>query len=219
MAMRCNILILAAMAAVSATAAWAQDETVVASSHKAPLPQASDAAAPAATAVTPARPAGDKDQTIAWLNTASQGSLDSRAAAAADPAPAKNGALGLVHGSAGVSVGTGGYRSAYASAVMPVGENGLLGIAVSHTDCGKSGFGCGYNGYGYGGYGYGHHLRGRGGSSDSVALSYMSGGGNDTTTPDGCAPGFRDASGRYIEPMWVTHMRGANDACDAGQQP
>ncbi|MEI9905707.1 MAG: hypothetical protein WDN06_18565 [Asticcacaulis sp.] len=43
-------------------------------------------------------------------------------------------ARSLVHGSAGVSVGTGGYRSAYVSAVMPVGDNGMLGIAYSQTD-------------------------------------------------------------------------------------
>ncbi len=121
-----------------------------------------------------------------------------------------------IHGSMGVSVGTGGYRSAYASALIPVGENTTVGVAVSKTDFGKRGVVYadpyyGY-GYGYGGYGYG---RLRGGSQQSVALSVMSGmGGRSSDTPEGCAPGFRDG-GRYVEPLWVEGLRDGAHPCSA----
>jgi hypothetical protein len=126
-----------------------------------------------------------------------------------------------IHGSMGVSVGTGGYRSAYASALIPVGENTTVGIAVSKTDFGKRGgfyadpyYGDGYYGGGYGGYGYGRGY-GRGGSQQSVALSVMSGvGGRGADTPEGCAPGFRDG-GRYVEPLWVEGLRDGAHPCSA----
>jgi hypothetical protein len=112
-----------------------------------------------------------------------------------------------IHGEMGVSVGTGGYRSGYVSSLIPIGESSTLGIAVSQTDFGKHG-GYGYGGYGggygYGGYGYGR----RGGTAQSVALSLdMRGGSGKSDTPEGCAPGFRDGD-RYVEPVWVTEMRG-----------
>lgn len=129
-----------------------------------------------------------------------------------------------VHGSMGVSVGTGGYRSVYATGLFPVGENTTVGIAVSKTDFGKHGgyyadpyYGGGYYGGGYGsGYGYGPgYGRARGGSRQSVALSVMSGGpGRGDSTPDGCAPGFRDG-GRYVEPLWVEGLRDGAHPCSA----
>lgn len=130
-----------------------------------------------------------------------------------------------VHGSMGVSVGTGGYRSVYATGLFPVGENTTVGIAVSKTDFGKNGgfyadpyYGGGYYGGGYygGGYGYGPgYGRVRGGSQQSVALSVMSGvGGRSAETPDGCAPGFRDG-GRYVEPLWVEGLRDGAHPCSA----
>ncbi|MDI7775102.1 hypothetical protein [Asticcacaulis sp. EMRT-3] len=126
-------------------------------------------------------------------------------------------ALSLVHGSAGVSIGTGGYRSAYATAVMPVGDNGILGLAVSQTDYGKNS-GYGYGGYGYGDYGYGGYGRygygRRTGTSTSAAVMLdLSHNRNSATTPEGCAPGFRDGD-RYIEPLWVTRLRGS-DSCES----
>lgn len=118
-----------------------------------------------------------------------------------------------VHGEMGVSVGTGGYRSGYVSSLIPIGERSTLGVAVSKTDFGKHGGGYGYGGYG-GGYGYdggyGHGWGPRGGTSQSLALSLdVRGGGkrSRSDTPDGCAPGFRDGD-RYVEPVWVTQMRG-----------
>ncbi|MBO9544092.1 hypothetical protein [Caulobacter sp.] len=129
-----------------------------------------------------------------------------------------------VHGSMGVSVGTGGYRSGYASALIPVGESTTVGIAVSKTDFGKRGgyyadpyYGGGgyYGGFGTG-YGYGPgYGRTRGGSQQSVALSVMTGNASRSgDAPDGCAPGFRDG-GRYVEPLWVDGMRDGAHPCSA----
>jgi hypothetical protein len=123
----------------------------------------------------------------------------------------------------GVSVGTGGYRSGYVSSLIPIGETGTLGVAVSKTDFGKHG-GYGYggygSGYGYGG-GYGYGWGPRGGSSQSLALSLdMRGGGKraKSDTPEGCAPGFRDGD-RYVEPVWVTEMRGDKSCTAAAERP
>lgn len=132
-----------------------------------------------------------------------------------------------VHGEMGVSVGTGGYRSGYVSSLIPIGETGTLGVAVSQTDFGKHG-GYGYGGYGgygggYGGYGYGdgYGWGRRGGTSQSLALSLdMRGGGgrSKSDTPEGCAPGFRDGE-RYVEPVWVTQMRGDKSCAAATDRP
>jgi hypothetical protein len=92
-----------------------------------------------------------------------------------------------IHGSAGFSVGSGGYRSAYASALMPVGENTTVGVAVSKTDYGKRGaYLDPYYGYG-GGYGYGGPWQ-RGGESQSLALSVMTGSDGVMAT---CRPAAR----------------------------
>lgn len=110
-----------------------------------------------------------------------------------------------VHGSASVSVGTGGYRSASVSTVLPVGDNGWLGLAYSQTDFGENGgyplmYDIGY-GYGYGadyGYGRGHYGRGmRGGKSQSFALSYEAGGSGEEVSS--CSSAFRD---RYDDPVF-----------------
>jgi len=88
-----------------------------------------------------------------------------------------------VHGEVGVSVGTGGYRSAYAISALPVGKTGTLTVAVGETRFGRNG------GYGYGRYG-------AGGTRQSLGLSFdMSGSdpGNDRCRPrsgglDGAEP-------------------------------
>ena len=56
-----------------------------------------------------------------------------------------------IHGEVGASVGSGGYRSGYVSAVIPVGKTGTVAIAVSDTKFGRHG-GPGWGG-GYGAYG------------------------------------------------------------------
>lgn len=92
-----------------------------------------------------------------------------------------------LHGEAGVSIGTGGYKSAYVATLIPVGETGTLGLAYSQTDHGKNGYVYGDPyGYGYGpgygrygasaydpyGYGYGRgYGYARGGTSKSLSIS------------------------------------------------
>ncbi|MDV6329905.1 hypothetical protein [Asticcacaulis sp. 201] len=205
----------------------ADDEVVVAASRPAKLPTEAEVAKAKADAdakaATTAKPASTQDQVIARLAAAPR--IDRSGADAVNSSGTSSGArvpngdktgLSQIHGSAGVSIGTGGYRSAYVTSVIPVGETGLLGIAVSQTDYGKNGgyYGYGYDGYGYGGYGYGgygrdgYRMARRGGTSQSFGLSLdMTGRGRaNADTPEGCAPGFRDG-GRYIEPVWVTQMR------------
>jgi hypothetical protein len=44
------------------------------------------------------------------------------------------------------------------------------------------------------------------------------GGRSKSDTPDGCAPGFRDGE-RYVEPVWVTQMRGDKSCAAATDRP
>lgn len=74
------------------------------------------------------------------------------AAAEADRPPLEDGPR-KIHGEVSLSVGTGGYRSGYATAQIPLGESGTLGLAYGQTDYGENG------GYYYGGPG-GPCLRG-----------------------------------------------------------
>lgn len=211
-----------ALGAAAARAAPADDE-VIATAQAKPSAQAltATAAAPTPAPATPAKPLTTQEQIAAFI--------------AANPAPQiEDGPRGIVpaardqdddrdadgkrkiHGSAGFSVGSGGYRSAYASALMPVGENTTVGVAVSKTDYGKRGaYLDPYYGYG-GGYGYGGPWR-RGGESQSLALSVMTGSGRGhSDVPAGCAPGFRDGS-RYVEPLWVQDMRADGRGCPASE--
>lgn len=112
-----------------------------------------------------------------------------------------------IHGGGGVSIGTGGYRSGYVYTLIPVGEDGTLGLAYSQTDYGKNGaYDWGdYDGYGYGGYGRGYARRGGTSRSASVMLDLSHDGA--ASADDRCAPGFRDGD-RTIEPLWVTKARG-----------
>jgi hypothetical protein len=171
-----------------------------------------------ADAARAAKPVTTQDQVAAWLAASPPIERVDNGPVGYSSGPADETAKRQVHGSMGVSVGTGGYRSAYASTLIPVGETGTLGIAVSQTDYGKHGRGYGY-GYGdpmgYGGYGgWGP----RGGRSQSVALSLDMTGGGKSGTPEGCAPGFRDGD-RYVEPVWVTQMRGDRACAAAADRP
>lgn len=105
----------------------------------------------------------------------------------ADSGPQKR----QIHSEAGVSIGTGGYKSAYVATLIPVGETGTLGLAYSQTDHGKNsylyadpygyGYGPGYgrygasaydDAYGYAPYGYGRgYGYARGGTSKSLSIS------------------------------------------------
>jgi hypothetical protein len=131
-----------------------------------------------------------------------------------------------VHGSAGVTIGSGGYRSAYVSTLIPIGETSTLGLAYSQTDHGNNAVFRPYDEYGYsgdyvGGYGRSWDPNGlnlgrpgrwsRGGKSQSVAIS-LAVGADRQRPPEGCAPAFR-ADGRYVEPLWATQMRGDQNPC------
>jgi len=212
------ILAVSLSVAAPALAAPAGDDEVIATAQAKPSAQVLTAA-PATTppaAVTTTAPAMTTQEQINAFLTANPAPQYDDGPRGLVPADRDEDGKRKVHGSMGVSVGTGGYRSAYASALFPVGENTTVGVAVSKTDFGKHGgfyadpyYG---GGYGYGGYGYG---RARGGSQQSVALSVMAGGpGRGDDTPEGCAPGFRDG-GRYVEPLWVEGLRDGAHPCGA----
>jgi hypothetical protein len=213
----------AALAGPVLAAPVTSDDEVIATAQAKPTAQALTATAPAAPPATPSRPMTTQEQIAAFITTSPGPELDDGPRGLV-PADRDEDGKRKVHGSMGVSVGTGGYRSAYASALFPVGENTTVGVAVSKTDFGKHGGGWyggdsyygGGNGGGYGygpGYGYG---RARGGERQSVALSVMSSGlgGRVDDAPEGCAPGFRDG-GRYVEPLWVDGMRDGAHPCTA----
>jgi hypothetical protein len=207
-------------AAAPAFAAPIGDDEVIATAQAKPTPEALKAAAQAAPAAVPAtaRPLTTQEQIAAFLAEAPAARYDDGSRGLL-PADRDEDGKRKVHGSMGVSVGTGGYRSVYASGLFPVGESTTVGVAVSKTDFGKHGgfYADPYHGggYGYGGYGYG---RPRGGSQQSVALSVMTGrAGKADDTPEGCAPGFR-AGGRYVEPLWVESMRDGAHPCDASSR-
>ena len=109
-----------------------------------------------------------------------------------------------VHGEASVSVGTGGYRAASVSALIPVGENGTVGIAYSQAQGGRGfGYGQGFGGPGFGGPGM------RGGQSQALGLSLDF---RDSKKADACAPAFYDGS-RPVGPVWASEARGGRSAC------
>lgn len=226
--MRPLLAILAASAALGAAAAayaGPADDEVIATAQAKPSAEALTAQAPATPAATPpVKTLTTQEQIAAFIAANPSPQIDEDHRGLLPPALSEdrdeNGKR-KVHGSMGVSVGTGGYRSVYATGLFPVGENTTVGIAVSKTDFGKHGgyyadpyYGGGYYGGGYGGYGYGRGY-GRGGSQQSVALSVMSGtGARSADTPEGCAPGFRDG-GRYVEPLWVEGLRDGAHPCSA----
>ncbi len=218
-ALSLRLLIALSLAAAVPCAALADtgDEVVVAAARTTKMPteaeQAKAKADATALAQSTAKPTVAPAQTIAWLNNAPR--VDHGEDSDVAPLRGNGEKTGgrTIHGSAGVSIGTGGYRSGYVSTEIPIGETGTLGLAYSQTDYGKNGY-YGFSPYGYGphGYGYGYGY-GRGGRSQSLAVSFRSDdsdGGPDT--PDGCAPGFR-YRGQYLEPLWVSHAQ-ADPPCD-----
>jgi hypothetical protein len=202
------VLLLAVPCAGMSDLAWAQDEVVASNARVKTLPTEADIAKTKTDASAAARPAVSQDMMIARLNAAAPVADRAAPAAYAAPQPEPDGKR-QVHGGAGVSIGTGGYRSGYVYSLIPVGDTGTLGIAYSDTNYGKNyvpygyGYGAYYPGYDYRPYGYGYGVRG--GRSQSLAISYS----NDETrergrgTPDGCGQDFRD-SDRYVGAQWQT---------------
>ena len=215
------LVILAALALASpalAQTATGDEQAVSTAAHRVDARAAAEAQAAPAVAASPSRILTTDEQIAEFLATSP--ALESR-----------DGLVGLgsaeqdtrrkIHGSAGVTVGTGGYRSAYVSTLIPIGEASTLGLAYSQTDHGKNAVFHPYDGYGYGhdasgydrggwngdsvGLGRPGHW-GRGGKQQSVAIS-LAVGGDRRGPPEGCAPAFR-AGDRYVEPLWATQMRG-----------
>lgn len=55
-----------------------------------------------------------------------------------------------IHGEVGMAIGTGGYRSAYISSVMPLGDNGTLALSIGQEKNAFRPYGYGFYGPGYG---------------------------------------------------------------------
>lgn len=55
-----------------------------------------------------------------------------------------------IHGEVGMAIGTGGYRSAYISSVMPLGDNGTLALSIGQEKNSFRPYGYGFYGPGYG---------------------------------------------------------------------
>lgn len=229
---RIFLALMAGSLAVAAPMAYAADgdEVVVSNSAATRLPTEAELAkakADAKARADAAQPVNTQAQVLAWLaGTPSVGHSDSEPSSdyAMQPGDDANGKR-KIHGSMGASIGTGGYSSVYATALIPVGDNATVGVAVSQTDYGNNRFYGGYGGYGH--YGYGHHGYGygdyggygrRGGTSTSVGLSFAtSGDGSTADVPEGCAPGFYNG-GRYIQPVWVSQLHG-DASCDNDELP
>ncbi|EGF89730.1 hypothetical protein ABI_41520 [Asticcacaulis biprosthecium C19] len=203
------------MALPCAALAQASDE-VVAAKARTKLPTQAEIAASGADD-TIAKPVTTDDQIIAWLNNAPKIEREGRGDGLWSDRDGEG--KRKIHGGAGVSIGTGGYRSGYVYTLIPVGDDGLLGLSYSQTDYGTNGnWGYGYDdypGYGYPGA-YGHRYGRGGATSQSFGLSLdMSDGARDASgTPRDCAPGFRVA-GAYTEPLWVRNLR-ADGGCLPG---
>ena len=226
--------LLAALAltapAMAQTVAGA-DEAVPTAAHRVDAKTAAEAEklqaaqAEAAAKAPPPKPLTTDEQIAAFLATSPAVGLEDGARGITrvddgEREPRK------IHGSAGVTVGTGGYRSAYVSTLIPIGETSTLGVAYSQTDHGNNvvyrpydgfGYGGGYAGYdGFGGGYDGLNLSrpgrwSRGGKSQSFAVS-LAVGGDRQRPPEGCAPAFR-AGDRFVEPLWATQMRGDQNPC------
>lgn len=158
---------------------------------------ASSARAEEAVATASATPAP-----AAELSTAAQ--IDQFIKSAPPPSLGDQGVDGItpgegrrqVHGEVAIAVGTGGYRSAYAMSLIPIGETGTLAIAVSESRNTR------FGGYGYGGYGgYGA------GDRQSIGLSYSSSGA--TTDPESACVGRRG-------PSWHDGRGRGPEACGLG---
>jgi hypothetical protein len=131
--------------------------------------------------------------------TAQSDSIDSQIAAWTQAPPGDAAAAGgvapprQIHGEAGVSVGSSGYRSGYVSADIPIGKDSDLGIAVGESEFKPKHFGT---------------IK-----DQSLAISLRIGNGGNSPPP-ACAGETLPVDGRYLEPLWVAHERGAQLARD-----
>lgn len=187
--------VLALMTALPVAAMAFEGEEVV-SSARAPLPSVVTTSEETQPDVAP-RPMTTEEQIAHWLATSparTERALD-------DDLWPEDRAPRRVHSQASVSVGTGGYSSAYVATQIPLGDKGWLGLSYAQTDHGdNSGYGWGYGGYGadYAPYSYngpGAYGRARGGQQQSFGVTIdLSGDSMDRT--DDCTPGRRSGGFR-----------------------
>ena len=57
-----------------------------------------------------------------------------------DPDQCRTGAQPQVHGEVGVSIGTGGYREVFGTAIYPLGDDGVAAVSLDFVDLGKRRF-------------------------------------------------------------------------------
>jgi hypothetical protein len=91
-----------------------------------------------------------------------------------------------IHGEAGVSIGSSGYRSGYVAADIPIGTDSSLGVAVSESQLKLK---------------HGPTLK-----NQSLAVSLRLG-GEGGPSPD-CGRSLR-VNNQNVEPLWVSNLRGA----------
>lgn len=194
------------------------DEAVATAAHRIDARTAAEAQAATGAATPTPRTVSTADQIAAFL--AASPAID-QDEGGVSLTPLDEETRRRIHGAFGVTVGTGGYRSAYVAAQIPIGESATLGLAYAQTDYGDSfvypglsdaihpgrGWSGGRESYGRWGRG------GRGGQQRSLAVS-LAVGGEGQGPPEGCAPAFR-VDGRYVEPLWVSRMRDDDGMCDS----
>jgi hypothetical protein len=139
-------------------------------------------------------------------NAAAQDDLDAQIAAwtkAPDPAAAAAGGGDQpapprqIHGEAGVSVGSSGYRAGYITTDIPIGKDSDLGLAVGESEIKPKHFGTITN--------------------KSLAVSLNIGAGDLGGGVKRCSGATAPTDGRYLEPVWVSRMHGealARDQAD-----
>jgi hypothetical protein len=92
-----------------------------------------------------------------------------------------------IHGEAGVAIGSSGYRSGYITTDIPIGRDSDLGIAVGEEQIKPKHFGTQTN--------------------KTLAISLNIGAGDLGGTVNCRSPTIA-MDGRYLEPLWVSHMHG-----------
>jgi hypothetical protein len=108
-----------------------------------------------------------------------------------------------IHGEAGVAIGSNGYRSGYITTDIPIGKDSDLGIAVGESQIKPKHFGK---------------------QTDKTLAISLNIGAGDLGGTVNCSSPTIAMDGRYLEPLWVSHMRGealARDqlGCDGAQGP
>ncbi len=101
-----------------------------------------------------------------------------------------------IHGEAGVSFGSSGYRAGYIATDIPIGKDSDLGIAVGKSQIKPKHFGTI--------------------TDKSLAISLTLGGGGQGV-PINCGSPTVAMDGRYLEPVWVSRMHGEALARDQAE--